>query len=191
MGKNMKKIFQFIISTIFILSTLIGGDYYIYCTAESEDEVALIRFDGKVAHVEKRIPVGVWPVEIEGPHGITVSPDGNYWYLSMAHGLPYGHLYKYKTGTDEMVDRVELGLFPATMGISNATGLLYIVNFNLHGGHSEASDVSIVDPEEMIEIDRVETGIMPHGSRLLNNGLMHYSVAMTVSYTHLTLPTKA
>ena len=178
MGKNMKKIFQFIISTIFILSTLIGGDYYIYCTAESEDEVALIRFDGKVAHVEKRIPVGVWPVEIEGPHGITVSPDGNHWYLSMAHGLPYGHLYKYKTGTDEMVDRVELGLFPATMGISNATGLLYIVNFNLHGGHSEASDVSIVDPEEMIEIDRVETGIMPHGSRLLNNGLMHYSVAM-------------
>ena len=104
MGKNMKRIFQFIISTIFILSTLIGGDYYIYCTAESEDEVALIRFDGKVAHVEKRIPVGVWPVEIEGPHGITVSPDGNYWYLSMAHGLPYGHLYKYKTGTDEMVD---------------------------------------------------------------------------------------
>ena len=178
MGKNMKKIFQFIISTIFILSTLIGGDYYIYCTAESEDEVALIRFDGKVAHVEKRIPVGVWPVEIEGPHGITVSPDGNYWYLSMAHGLPYGHLYKYKTGTDEMVDRVELGLFPATMGISNATGLLYIVNFNLHGGHSEVSDVSIVDPDEMIEIERVETGIMPHGSRLLNNGLKHYSVAM-------------
>ena len=178
MGKNMKRIFQFIISTIIILSALIGRDYYIYCTAESEDEVALIRFDGKVAHVEKRIPVGVWPVEIEGPHGITVSPDGNYWYLSMAHGLPYGHLYKYKTGTDEMVDRVELGLFPATMGISNATGLLYIVNFNLHGGHSEASDVSIVDPEEMIEIDRVETGIMPHGSRLLNNGLMHYSVAM-------------
>ena len=41
-----------------------------------------------------------------------------------------------------------------------------------------ASTVSIVDPDEMIEIDRVETGIMPHGSRLLNNGLKHYSVAM-------------
>ena len=126
----------------------------------------------------KTNPVGVWPVEIEGPHGITVSPDGDYWYLSMAHGLPFGHLYKYKTGSDEMVNRVELGLFPATMGISKATGLLYIVNFNLHGGHSEASTVSIVDPDEMIEIERVETGIMPHGSRLLNNGLRHYSVAM-------------
>ena len=30
----------------------------------------------------------------------------------------------------------------------------------------------------MIEIDRVETGVMPHGSRLLNSGLKHYSVAM-------------
>ena len=172
----MKRLFLLIL--IIGVSGLSAKDYYIYCTAESEDEVALIRFDGKTAHVEKRIPVGVWPVEIEGPHGITVSPDGNYWYLSMAHGVPFGHLYKYKTGTDEMVDRVELGLFPATMQISNATGLIYVVNFNLHGGHDEISTVSIVDPDEMIEIDRVETGIMPHGSRLLNNGLKHYSVAM-------------
>jgi len=178
LGFKMKRLMQLIL--IFLISTLSlsAEDYYIYCATESEDEVALIRFDGKTAHVEKRIPVGVWPVEIEGPHGITVSPDGDYWYLSMAHGQPYGHVYKYKTGTDEMVDRVELGLFPATMGISNATGLLYIVNFNLHGGHTEPSTVSIVDPDEMIEIDRVETGIMPHGSRLLNNGLKHYSVAM-------------
>jgi len=178
LGFKMKRLKQLIL--IFLISTLSlsAKDYYIYCATESEDEVALIRFDGTTAYVEKRIPVGVWPVEIEGPHGITVSPDGDYWYLSMAHGLPYGHLYKYKTGTDEMVDRLELGLFPATMGISNATGLLYIVNFNLHGGHTEPSTVSIVDPDEMIEIDRVETGIMPHGSRLLNNGLKHYSVAM-------------
>ena len=174
----MKRLFLLILIIIIGVSGLSAKDYYIYCTAESEDEVALIRFDGKTAHVEKRIPVGVWPVEIDGPHGITVSPDGNYWYLSMAHGIPFGYLYKYKTGTDEMVDRVELGLFPATMQISNATGLIYVVNFNLHGGHDEISTVSIVDPDEMIEIDRVETGIMPHGSRLLNNGLKHYSVAM-------------
>ena len=154
MSRNMKRTVQFIFVITIIIISLSARDYYIYCTAESEDEVALIRFDGKVAHVEKRIPVGVWPVEIEGPHGISISPDGDYWYLSMAHGMPYGHLYKYETGTDKMVDRVELGLFPATMGISNATGLLYIVNFNLHGGHSEVSDVSIVDTDEMIEIER-------------------------------------
>ena len=175
---NFTKIFPILFSLIIGIGNLNGGDYYIYVCAESEDEVALIRFDGKKAHVEKRIPVGVWPLEIEGPHGITVAPDGEHWYLSMAHGMPYGHLYKYKTGTDKFIERVELGMFPATMEISNATGLLYVVNFNLHGGHSKASTVSIVDPDEMIEVERVETGIMPHGSRMLNNGMKHYSVAM-------------
>ena len=173
----MKKIL--LTFSLIIFSTItVANDYYIYVCAESEDEVALIKFDGKKAVVEKTIPVGVWPLEIEGPHGITVSPDGEHWYLSMAHGMPYGHLYKYETGTDKFVERVELGMFPATMEISKATGLLYVVNFNLHGGHSNASTVSIVDPDEMVEVERVETGIMPHGSRILNNGLKHYSVAM-------------
>ena len=173
----MKKIF--LLFSLIVFSTItVANDYYIYVCAESEDEVALIKFDGKKAVVEKTIPVGVWPLEIEGPHGITVSPDGEHWYLSMAHGMPYGHLYKYETGTDKFVERVELGMFPATMEISKATGLLYVVNFNLHGGHLNASTVSIVDPDEMVEVERVETGIMPHGSRILNNGLKHYSVAM-------------
>jgi len=160
-----------------IINPLIGRDYYIYVTAESQDEVHVVKFDGKKAVVIKDIPVGVWPLEIEGPHGLTISPDGKYWYLSLAHGFPFGHVYKYETGSDKMVDRVELGLFPATMQISAATGLLYVVNFNLHGEH-EPSTVSIVDPEEMIEIKRVETGVMPHGSRLTNDGLKQYSVAM-------------
>tara|TARA_B100001750_G_scaffold130349_1_gene103637 strand:+ start:88 stop:1182 length:1095 start_codon:yes stop_codon:yes gene_type:complete len=162
--------------TIF-LSTLQGKEYYLYVTSESQDEVHLIMFDGEKGKVIKDIPVGVWPLEIEGPHGITISPDGKYWYLSLAHGFPYGHVYKYETGTDKLIDRVELGLFPATMQISNATGLLYVVNFNLHGEH-EPSTISIVDTEEMIEVNRIETGVMPHGSRITNDGLKQYSVAM-------------
>ena len=110
----MKK--TLLIFSLIVFSTItVANDYYIYVCAESEDEVALIKFDGKKAVVEKTIPVGVWPLEIEGPHGITVSPDGEHWYLSMAHGMPYGHLYKYETGTDKFVERVELGMFPATM----------------------------------------------------------------------------
>ena len=177
MKSTIKKIF-FVFSLASFSFAAFPNDYYVYVCAESEDEVALIKFDGREAVVEKTIPVGVWPLEIEGPHGITVSPDGEYWYLSMAHGMPYGHLYKYETGTDQFVERVELGMFPATMEISKATGLLYVVNFNLHGGHSKASTVSIVDPDEMVEVERVETGVMPHGSRILNNGLKHYSVAI-------------
>ena len=156
---------------------LAARDYYIYVAAESEDEVALIHFDGKVATVLKEIPIGVWPLDIEGPHGLTVAPDGDYWFLAVAHGIPNGHVYKYSTGTDQWVGRVELKLFPATLEISRATGMLYVVNFNLHGEHLP-SFVSVVDPETMIEIERIQTGVMPHGSRLSNDGLWHYSVAM-------------
>ena len=181
MVMNKKDFIQKLIFTVLFLLLIInplkGRNYYIYVTAESQDEVHVIKFDGKKAVVIKDIPVGVCPLEIEGPHGLTISPDGKYWYLSLALGFPFGHVYKYETGSDKMVDRVELGLFPATMQISAATGLLYVVNFNLHGEH-EPSTVSIVDPEEMIEIKRVETGVMPHGSRLTNDGLKQYSVAM-------------
>ena len=154
-----------------------GDRYYVYVAAESADEVYLVGFDGREAVVEKKIDVGYQPTEIEGPHGLTVSPDGAHWFVTMAHGKPWGLLYKYATGTDELVGQVELGLFPATMQISPSTGLLYCVNFDLHGDMSP-STVSIVDPDEMVEVGRTVTGPMPHGSRISPDGDWHYSCSM-------------
>lgn len=171
----MKKLIVLI--CLLAASSLSAQDYYIYVTAESEDEVSVVKFDGKKAETIKNIPVGVWPAEIEGPHGITVDPEGEYWYLSLAHGNPYGMLYKFKTGTDEVVGTTQLGLFPASMQISPVTGLLYCVNFNLHGD-MVPSTVSVVDVESMTELEQITTGAMPHGSRLSRDGMKHYSVAM-------------
>ena len=137
----------------------------------------MIKFDGKKAIELKKFSVGVWPAENEGPHGITIDPNGKYWYLSLAHGNPYGTLYKFSTETNKVLGETKLGVFPASMQISTATGLLYCVNFNLHG-KMEPSSVSVVDPEEMIEIKKIITGSMPHGSRISSDGLFQYSVAM-------------
>ncbi len=153
------------------------GTYRVYVACESADEVHLVAFDGKHAKVERQIEVGYQPTEIEGPHGLTVGLEGKYWYLSIAHGKPFGILYKYRTSDDELVGQCELGMFPATMQISPATGLLYCVNFNLHG-RMLPSTVSIVDPEAMVEVGRTVTGAMPHGSRLSKDGMRHYSCAM-------------
>lgn len=164
--------------TLLMVGALVNAQtYYVYVTAESEDEVSLVKFDGKKAETIKNIPVGVWPAENEGPHGITVSPDGEHWYLSLAHGNPYGTLYKFKTGADEVVGKTELGLFPASMQISPATGLLYCVNFNLHGD-MVPSTVSVVDVETMTELKQITVGTMPHGSRISRDGLKQYSVGM-------------
>ena len=156
-----------------------GGelDYHLFVAAESSDEVYQLRFDGVELTVTEVIEVGYQPTEVEGPHGMAVAPDGEHWFVTVAHGKPYGLLYKYTTGSNELVGQAELGLFPATMQISSDTGLLYCVNFDLHGDMSP-SDVSIVDVDEMVEIERVVTGSMPHGSRLSPDGALHYSCAM-------------
>lgn len=152
-------------------------DYYVYAAAESDDAVYKIKFDGERATVVGVVEVGYQATETEGAHGLTVSPDGKHWFVTTAHGKPNGILYKHSTATDKVVGQTPLGLFPATMQISKATGLLYCVNFNLHG-KMLTSSVSIVDPDEMVEVARTQTGSMPHGSRMSADGLSHFSCSM-------------
>ena len=149
--------------------------YYVYVCAESEDEIALVRYGPDGLEVVKTIPVGSIPAEIEGPHGIGVDPDGRHWYVSIAHGFPFGSVHKYETGTDALVGDTTLGLYPATLDVSATTGLLYVVNFDLHGP-LETGTVSIVETETMAEIARIESGVRPHGARLSQDGTKLYSV---------------
>ena len=152
-------------------------NYFVYVCAESDDTVHLIRFGpGGLEEVEK-ITVGSFPTETEGPHGIRISPDGRHWYLSIAHGMPFGSLHKYETGTNEWLGDATLGMFPATMDISPSTGLLYVVNFNLHGD-MVPSTISVVETGTMIEVATIDTGVMPHGARADRSGGRIYSVNM-------------
>ena len=168
-----------VIIILLILSPYLSfcQNYYLYVASESEDTVSLLKFDKNQIEELERISVGTFPTEIEGPHGITVDPNGKYWYLSLAHGNPFGKLIKYSTKTNKVIDETTLGLFPASMQISTTTGFLYCVNFNLHGTMAP-SNVSVVDPETMTEITKITTGSMPHGSRISPDGLYQYSVAM-------------
>ncbi|MGF1669000.1 MAG: YncE family protein, partial [Balneolaceae bacterium] len=180
----MNKMISFFISLIFLLisassTAVYAQTYYVYVAAESEDEISLIHLNPATekGSVLKNIKVGEFPTEIEGPHGMRMGPDGEYWYYTLAHGIPFGYLYKHKTGSDEMVGRVELGMFPATFDYSPVTGWFYIVNFDLHGDHVP-STVSVVDPVEMVEIEQIVTGVMPHGARVSPDGLRMYHASM-------------
>jgi DNA-binding beta-propeller fold protein YncE len=51
------------------------------------------------------------------------------------------------------------------------------VNFNLHGD-MVTSSVSVVETGEMVEVARIPTCTMPHGSRLNAAGTRHYSACM-------------
>ncbi len=151
--------------------------YSVYVANESDDTVMLIEFDGETLSIADTIVVGSIHTEIEAPHGLTVDPDGKYLFVSIAHGQPYGKVVRYSTADHRPTGSVTLGMFPASMAISPHTGLLHVVNFNLHG-NPEPSSVSVVDPHEMREVGRITTGIMPHGSAFGTDGTRHYSVSM-------------
>ena len=153
-------------------------EYRLYVANESSDIVSRVVFrPGVGVEVEKEIPVGIMPADNDGAHGITVSPDGDFWYLTIAHGTPYGYVWKFAAGPDTLVARAELGLFPATMGITPNGQFLVAANFNLHGD-MVPSDLSVVYTPTMTELSRVVTCLMPHGSRVSFSGAHHYSACM-------------
>jgi DNA-binding beta-propeller fold protein YncE len=152
-------------------------DYLVYVLSESADRIALVRFGPGGAGVDHDLHIGDMPTDINGPHGIAIASDKQFYYVSLAHGRPFGTVWKYSVNGDRVLGRTTLGLFPATIDVSKDGDLLFVVNFNLHGDLVPSS-VSVVATETMIEVARIPTCTMPHGSRLNVQGTKHYSACM-------------
>ena len=152
-------------------------DYWLYVLSESADKISLVRFGPEGFRVERQIETGDMPVDIDGPHGIVISHDRQFYYVSIAHGRPFGTVWKYATKDDSVVGKTTLGYFPATLDISPDGNFLFVVNFNLHGD-MVPSTVSVVSTQTMTEVARIQTCTMPHGSRLNTQGTKQYSACM-------------
>src|SRR6266550_2218684 len=152
-------------------------DYLVYVLSEAADRISLIRFGPGGARLEHEVATGDMPIDIDGPHGIAVSRDKSFYYVSLAHGRPFGSVWKYSTKDDHVMGQTTLGFFPATMDLSADGSLLWVVNFNLHGDLVPSS-VSVVATDPMLEVARITTCAMPHGSRLNPQGTKHYSACM-------------
>jgi DNA-binding beta-propeller fold protein YncE len=151
--------------------------YLVAVASEAADRISFIRFANGAGRVESEIATGIMPMAIDGPHGLSSSRDGRFFFVTLAHGQPYGMAIKYDAATHAVVGRATLGLFPATLDTSPDGTFVYVVNFNLHGDPVPSS-VSILLADSMQEIARVPTCRMPHGSRLNSKGTRHYSACM-------------
>jgi DNA-binding beta-propeller fold protein YncE len=156
-------------------------DYTVLVASEAVDLITRITFGPgagpTLVKVEGTTKVGINPIEPDGPHGLGLSPNAQQYYVSTAHGVPYGYLWKIDTKTNEVLGNVELGNFPATLQVSPDGGFVYVVNFNVHG-EMVPSDVSVVSTDPFVEVARIQTCTMPHGSRLNPAGTKHYSACM-------------
>jgi DNA-binding beta-propeller fold protein YncE len=133
------------------------------------------RFGPDGARLEKITETRVLPSDISGPRGIAFSPDHKNFYVSIGHGRPYGTAVKYASEDERGLGQVGLGLLPATADGPPDGNFLYVVNFNLHG---DPGSVSVVDANAMLEVARIPTCVMPHGSRVTHDGSRQYSACM-------------
>ena len=157
--------------------TLPDRTYTIAVASEGTDEISIVTFGPGGASVQARVPIGLSATDPDGPHGLATSPDKQFYYVSTAHGTPYGSFWKLRASDNAVVGRVMLGNFPATAQVTPEGHLAFVVNFNLHGD-MVPSDVSVVGVDDMVELTRIKTCTMPHGSRLNPQGTKHYSACM-------------
>ena len=158
-----------------------GRTYWAYVGAESADLIHRLRFDGATLVVERTTTIGEIPNEMEGPHGLQTSRDGKFLYMTTGHGRPEGKLWIFDISgdADKLVGPtgIDLGMFPASVDVTPDGLYTFSVNFNLHGDMVPSS-VSVVATDEMLEVARIPTCVMPHGSRLNARGTRHYSACM-------------
>jgi deoxyuridine 5'-triphosphate nucleotidohydrolase len=152
-------------------------DYLAFVESEAVDRIQLVRYGPAGARVDRATTTGFMGADLDGPHGVMIAPDGKHWYTTTAHGKPFGFLWKYTTTADSLVGRVMLGSFPATGQLTPDGALAFVVNFNLHG-EMVPSSVSVVATDEMVEVARIQTCTMPHGSRISPDGTKQYSACM-------------
>src|SRR5688572_18542669 len=153
-------------------------DYTVLVASEAVNRITRLTFGPgggpTFAKVEGTTTVGITPVDPDGPHGLALTPDGRHYFVTTAHGVPFGSLWKMDARTNQSVGRVELGNFPASLQVTPDGGFVYVVNFNLHG-EMVPSNVSVVSTDPFVEVARIQTCTMPHGSRVNGAGTKHYS----------------
>jgi DNA-binding beta-propeller fold protein YncE len=149
----------------------------VYVASEAVDAVSRVRFGPEGAVVEKVIKVDPRPSEADGPHNLNISPDGKYWYTSVAHGTPNGSLWKFDTANDSLVGKAVLSRFPATISFSPDGEFAWVANFNLFGDMVPSS-ISVVYTPAMEEVARIPTCLMPHGMRVAKDGSRAWMTCM-------------
>lgn len=152
--------------------------YRLYVVSESGDIVTQLGWDGTALTTLKTVPVGIMPSDIDGPHNVTVSPDGRYYYVTIAHGQPYGSLWKMAVDGDTLIGRAPVEMFPTTISITPDGELAFVANSDFHGDHPRTNLVSVVYTPRMAPLVTIAACDMPHGVKVNHAGTFVYVTCM-------------
>ncbi|MDF3052761.1 MAG: hypothetical protein K0S19_866, partial [Geminicoccaceae bacterium] len=152
--------------------------YRVGVVSESGDVTTWLKPVGNGLAVDRVVPVGIMPTGIDGPHNITVSPDGRNYYVTVAHGTPYGSLWKMAVNGDSLVGRAQVELFPTTVSLTPDGQFAFVANSDFHGDHPRVNVVSVVHTPTMNKITDIPACDMPHGVKVNHAGTRIYVSCM-------------
>lgn len=152
--------------------------YRVGVVSESGDIVTWLRPGPGMLTVDRVVPVGIMPVDIDGPHNLAVAPDGRSYYLTIAHGTPFGTLWRLDAQTDTLIGRAPLEMFPTTIGLTPDGDLAFVANSDFHGDHPRQNVVSVVYTPTMTTITHLAACDMPHGVKSNRAGTIVYVSCM-------------
>jgi len=139
--------------------------YSLYISSEGADIVTRIDVGPDGWKKAREVSVKLVPNETSGPHSVAVSPDGRFWYVSIAHGKPFGSIWKYTVDGDSLLGRADVGMFPTTVALSRDGNWAYVPNSDFHGDRGHQNTVSALYTPTMKVVTQIPACDMPHGSR--------------------------
>ena len=137
-------------------------NYKLGVVSESGDIVTWIQPGPNSLKVDRVVPVGIMPADIDGPHNIFVSPDRKYYYISIAHGQPFGSLWQLAVDGDTVAGRAPVELFPTTVATTPDGELAFVANSDFHGDRPRVNFVSVIHTPTMTNITNLLACDMPH-----------------------------
>ena len=146
--------------------------------SESGDIATWLRPTPTGLSVDRIVPVGLMPSDIDGPHNITVAPDGKSYYITIAHGTPFGSLWKMDAAGDSLLGRAQVELFPTTISLTPDGQYAFVANSDFHGDHPRVNVVSVIHTPTMTKITDIPACDMPHGVKVNHAGTRVYASCM-------------
>lgn len=152
--------------------------YLVGVVSEAADQVTWLRPAGAGLTLDHVVQVGVMPSDNDGPHNLAVAPDGDSYYVTLAHGTPYGSLWKFAAVGNGVLGTAQTELFPTTIALTPDGQYAFVANSDFHGDHPRENVVSVVHTPTMRKITDLPACGMPHGVKVNHAGTRVYVSCM-------------
>ncbi|MBK7447543.1 MAG: beta-propeller fold lactonase family protein [Ignavibacteria bacterium] len=150
-----------------------------FITNQQADVIAVLKTNDKL--VTRMIPVGGRSGILDSPHYITLSPDNRFFYVSL---IQEGFIEKFDVNVDypfTKTDRIQAGLNPAHISISNDGNTGYVTNFDASGTERMVRKFN-TNPLQIIDTVTDIKMKAPHGMAISNNGQYLYVTSQLGEY---------